>query len=283
MNKYTIILTLATIILNINSILAQISSNEENLNDSIFFSLNKNWPVKHTTSIGFGQANLYDTYLSPLKYSGISFLLQYERNSRKRLFGKPSFKQIVFNINFANTENTAKNNHIQALLTEFRLGYYRPIELTTHLENRIGLVGDITTGIIYNHRNSNNPASAKLSGNISLSGQILKQIRKCLVRYQIDIPIIGCFFSPAYRQSYYEIWLGNRSQIMHLATIHNQRSLLSKLSVDIPVKKTTIRLSLQNTFHQTYQNSLNYHLYNHCFMIGITNTTINLKHRKTLF
>ncbi|MDR1809252.1 MAG: DUF3316 domain-containing protein, partial [Prevotella sp.] len=49
-------------------------------------TLNLPLPVNNTTLLGAGSVELYDTYLSPLRYSGTSFRLLNERTKQMHWF-----------------------------------------------------------------------------------------------------------------------------------------------------------------------------------------------------
>ena len=65
-----------------------------------------------------------------------------------------------------------------------------------------------------------------------------------VLRYQVNVPMIGLMFSPHYGQSYYEIFsLGNSSGVIQFTSLHNQPSLRQMLSVDLPIGYTKMRFS----------------------------------------
>lgn len=69
-----------------------------------------------------------------------------------------------------------------------------------------------------------------------------------VLRYQVNVPMIGLMFSPHYGQSYYEIFsLGNSSGVIQFTSLHNQPSLRQMLSVDLPIGYTKMRFSYRQT------------------------------------
>lgn len=247
--------------------------------DSLYLS-GRFWAVNKGTSLGIGSAKVYDTYLSPLEYTGTAYSFQHERISRKKKFDGKLIKQQIFNLNFTDTENPAGNASAYSLLGEYRLGFHYPVYAAGHFRIRTGAVWNIGGGVIYNERNSNNPASAKAYTNLNLSGQTFYQLGSCVLRWQLDIPFAGVFFTPEYGESYYEISLGNHSNLFHFSSFHNQRSLLSNLSADFPISNWTIRMSLQSSFLQTRANSLISHIYTQNILIGLVSESVNLGGRK---
>ncbi|MFV0546428.1 MAG: DUF3316 domain-containing protein [Bacteroides sp.] len=248
-------------------------------NDSLTLS-KPFWTVNKTTSIGYGQANVYDTYLSPLEYEGHSYSFLHERVSRIHFFENKLIKQQMFSLNFTGTDNPAKNSSEYSVLLEYRLGAHYPVWQHGNLRVRAGGIWNIGGGAIYNEHNSNNPVSAKAFTNLNLSAQAFFCLKSVLFRWQLDLPVVGVFFMPEYGESYYEISLGNHPNSVHFASFHNQRAIQSYLSADFPVSNWTIRLGLQNTRNQTKANDLTSHIYTNTLMIGLVSESLNLSGKK---
>jgi hypothetical protein len=249
-------------------------------NDSAIVIPNPIWTVNKATSIGMGTANVYDTYLSPLEYKGNSYVFQHERVSRTHFFDNSLIKQQIFRLNYTSTENPAKNANEYSILGEYNLGAHYPIFHSGNFRLSAGGVWNLTAGVLYNGRNSNNPASAKAMTNLKGSAQLFYRWKSALFRWQFDIPFAGIFFSPEYRESYYEVSLGNHSGLIHFASLHNQRAVQSYLTSDFPVGNWTIRLGLQSSLYQNRGNSLTTHLYTHNFMVGLVSESLNLSGKR---
>ena len=87
---------------------------------------------------------------------------------------------------------------------------HRRFTLSPTLSLGIGPMAEAMTGFTYNLRNGNNPAQAHLVLNTGVSGVAEWQFSvfgmPMRSRLQADIPLLGLMFSPAYGQSYYEIF-----------------------------------------------------------------------------
>lgn len=215
---------------------------------------------------GIGTANMYDTYLSPLEYKGISFRVYNEQMRRTTWFDYQFYKQQIIDLEFAKGDNPAKNATEYWILGNYRLGGHYTVYNSDGLRVGIGGLGDFSAGVLYNDRNGNNPASARGYANFNLSAIASYKMRKMAVRWQIDSPIAGVLCS--YRQSYYEIYLGNTTNMVYFASLHNQRALRNYLSVDIPIKNYTIRVGYLGSFYQTKVNGIQTHHYTNTFLIG---------------
>ena len=143
----------------------------------------------------------------------------------------------------------------------------------------------LASGALYIPTNGNNLVSAKASTSLAASGMAIYKIplhtKIVTARYQIDIPLVGVAFSPAFGQSYYEIFgLGNYSNILHVTHPFNAPSWRHIVSADIPLGKkerTTLRASYIADIYQTDINELRTHIYSHTFSIGFVKTLYNIK------
>ena len=136
-------------------------------------------------------------------------------------------------------------------------------------------------GGIYNQRNSNNPGSLKTSLNLNISAMATYGWRNMTFRWQLTSPFAGLFFSPAYGQSYYEIFmLGNGAGTILFGSFFNQLSLQNYLTVDIPVKNITIRTGYLGNYYKTDVNSIITKIDSHQFMLGLAVESINIGGKK---
>lgn len=236
--------------------------------------------VNKATSLGMGKADVYDTYLSPLTYKGNSYHIHHERVSHWGDVSRKWTNQQIFQIRYADAKNPTGNANEHLLLGEYRLGAHKQIFKNQGFRLSIGGVWNIEGGAIYNRRNSNNPVSVKALTNLNLSGQAFFQWKSLLFRWQMDTPLLGAFFAPEYGESLYEVSLGGSSNIVHLASVHNQRSLLSQLSVDVPINKYTLRLTWQSSLHQSRANGHTSHLYGQALMLGLVSENFSFSGKK---
>lgn len=270
MSTYRIIIVLLYLICitKVNSICAQ------DIDSIRYYSTNK------ATSFAIGNSNMYDTYLSPLKYKGTSFRLVDERMKRTSWFNHRFTRQQIIDLEFSSTNNPAGNAREYTIMGQYNLGGHYNLYRTDQFRFLIGALWNITAGVIYNQRNSNNPASAKAHSNINLSLMAFYNWKKVTFRGQIDTPLLGILFSPHYGQSYYEISLGNSVGVVNFASIHNQRALRSYFTADIPISKISLRVGYLGSFYQTKVHDINTHIYSNSFVIGLVSESINLSGNK---
>lgn len=104
-----------------------------------------------------------------------------------------------------------------------------------------------------------------------------------VLRYQVNLPVMGVMFSPHYGQSYYEIFsLGNSSGVIRFTSLHNQPSLRQMLSVDLPIGYTKMRFSYLADLQQSNVNNIKTHTYSHVFMVGFVKDLYRIRNKKEL-
>ncbi len=237
-------------------------------------------PVNKATLVGVGHINLYDTYLSPLEYTGWAVRVLNERTKQLSWFDKRFTSQQTIELEFASTESSAKNVNQYWLLFAYSWGGHYKLYNDEKFRFSAGAIWNTSAGVLYNERNSNNPASARAYSNINLSAIGFYRYRDFTFRWQLDTPVSGILFSPHYGQSYYEISLGNSVGVANFASLHNQRALRNYMTVDFPVDRLTLRIGYLGSFYQTKIHSLQTHTYSNSFVIGIVSESLNLSGNK---
>lgn len=238
------------------------------------------YPTNKATLVGAGNINLYDTYLSPLKYSGWSLHVLNERMKRNSWFHNKFTWQQLINLDFASAKNPAKNAREYSFLLGYSWGGHYDLYRKGKFRLKAGGLWNVTGGVLYNQRNSNNPASVKAYSNINLSVISFYDWKSITFRGQIYTPLIGVAFSPEYDQSYYEISLDNNNKTINFASLHNQRAIQFYFTADIPVSKVTVRLGYLGSFYQTKIHNILSHNYANSFMIGLVAESINFSGNK---
>ena len=245
-------------------------------------------PIRLTyqsTMLGLGTSHVFDSYLSPLKYSGINIGLVYER-MRMIGLGNGNFSfQHQFFANYSYTENNTKTASDYTGLVEYNLGMPYRFNLNEKFQLFAGPQAGVLFGLIYNSRNGNNPASAKVNVNIGLSGmaayKLMIRSQPVRFRYQLNLPMAGSMYSPQYGESYYEIGLGNSDKLFYLSSFHNHFAFKNMLSVELPLNWITISGAWVNSFYQTKVNDLTTQCRSNTFYIGISKNFYIVNGRKS--
>ena len=229
--------------------------------------------ITRSTLYGIGHTNILDTYLSPMEYTGPELrILRENIRKTKWLEGNVS-QQSLFQANVAMTENRAKSGSELYFLANWNLAYHFHFPINEKLTLLAGPNLELNGGMIYNLRNSNNPVNAKVDFQLGVSGMAIYQFRikehPFVLRYQLNLPLIGLMFSPEYGQPYYEMSLSNDwSKNICFTSPYNHPSLRQFLTLDFPIKKTNLRLGYVCDIQQAKVNHLKSHAWSHAFMIG---------------
>ena len=245
----------------------------ENLHAQEYADGPHNRYTSHGLTFGIGLTNVFDSYLSPLEYTGMEIRVQRETFRQTTFADGRIYVQTLLNAHASATENTAGNANMYEGLLSWDLGYLYKFRLNDNLSILAGPALDLNGGVIYNERNSNNPAQAKASIHLAASGMLLYKFhwlhKDFLLRYQATAPFLGAMFTPEYGESYYEIFeLKDSGRHLVVTTPFSAPSLRQTLSLDFPLKQTLIRVSYIGDFQQSKVNSLKSHVWSHAFLIG---------------
>jgi hypothetical protein len=237
-------------------------------------SLSRNRFVTRSTLYGVGVVNLYDTYLSPVEYTGTQARVMHERMRMTKLLQGRVSVQSLLQGQVSYCRNEAETGNELAGMVTWDYGLHYHLYKDDHWKVLVGGLGELNGGFIYNTRNSNNPAQAKAYLNLVASGQLFYHFRvgrqSLTARYQLNVPVAGLMFSPEYQESYYEIFTqGNHHGILNFTTPANEPSVWQMLTLDFPVRDHTFRVGYVADIHQSRVNSIRCHTYSHVLMIGV--------------
>lgn len=230
--------------------------------------------VMRSTMIGAGHNNTFETYLSPLEYEGPEVRFAYETLRMTRLMGGNVSAQNLLQLHASYTRNISQTNHTYGGLVNWSYALHYQFRPAPGLKLLFGPMLDLNVGVVYNRRNSNNPAQAKAYGGLGASGMLIYRFRigkyPLTVRWQANLPLLGVMFSPEFGESYYEIFsLGNGGRNVVFTSLHNNPSLRQLLTLDFPVRNAVMRIGYVCDLQQARVNHLKSHTYSHDFLIGV--------------
>lgn len=238
-------------------------------------------PVLSGYTLEIGTAHIAETYLSPLRHSGTAIALGYERMQAMRFNPEDWVMRLDGRLLMSQTRNNPARNASMYDL-DLRLGWsmlrrFRPADSWSVY------AGGSTTadgGVIYLPRNSNNPVAAKVSWTVNLSAGAawntrIKGMPVCL-RYLVDMPLTGIFFSPQYGELYYEIYLGNHKDLVRGAWPGNYFRLNNLLTADLRFGRTIVRLGYRCDIKSVKASDIVTRNIEHLAVVGIASEWLSL-------
>ena len=229
-----------------------------------------------------GTANSLDTYLSPLTYRGteLRFTSQTVHNRPLRNWTH----SLTHGLRLAR-ETMRTNDGVrleggydfsyswQRKIVNRTIGYWGRLMVTA------GAGVDATVGFRYNAQNSNNPAQAEAA--VCFTPAMAADWRFFLVspknsrrhalglRYELAVPLVGMMFSPAFGQSYYEIFSrGNYDHNLCTIWVGNAPSLRQRLLFNFKLLKRQFFIGYEGDYRQARVNDIKYHRYTNAAVLG---------------
>lgn len=229
-----------------------------------------------------GAANSLDTYLSPLTYRGTE--LRFTSQTVHNRPGRNWTYSLTHGLRLAR-ETMRTNDGVrleggydlscswQRKIVNRTVGYWGRLIVTA------GAGVDATVGFRYNAQNSNNPAQAEAA--VCFTPAMAADWRFFLVspksgrrrtlglRYEAAVPLVGMMFSPAFGQSYYEIFSrGNYDHNLCTIWVGNAPSLRQRLLFNFKLLKRRFFIGYEGDYRQARVNDIKYHRYTNAAVLG---------------
>lgn len=238
-------------------------------------------PVNSAYMADLGCASILDTYLTPIRYKGFNVRLGYERLQAMRFNPMKWTMQMDLGIDYAPVENIVKNRTMHSLMIDFTWGMMHRWEPLPKLILYGGGSTSFNGGVIYNQYNSNNPVSVKLRWGVNLTGMAVYNVKvgklPVTLRYQATLPVAGLFFSPEYGEAFYEIYVGNHSNLVHFGWWKNRFDMINYLTADLHFGNTSLRVGYRGTIESSWICNINTQIFTNCLVVGISGDWINIR------
>lgn len=238
--------------------------------------------VKRDWLFGAGYGAIYDSYLSPLDYTGPSASIGMQ-NERKARWNDRVTSLARFDLSGTYATNPSGNGHFYdgqldvafSWVYNWKHRYDRIRCLTLGL----GGMADFSGGGTYSTRNGNNPAQGRAAVGVSpvLRARydfrgVFARLRPWSVQAQLELPLVGVMFSPQYGQSYYELFeLGQYDHNVRLTYPGNAPSARLQAALHVPVSlNTDFVVGYRGEALQSHVNGLRRHSWQNGVVIGFT-------------
>lgn len=226
---------------------------------------------------GIGYNRQLDTYLSPEHYKGTE--LRYINSTTWLRPGRHWARQMTHQGMVSYTKMRTDDNQYIGGMYNFRFAFQRklnPIKVGNgDFQARVGAGPDFWLGFLYNTRNGNNPAQARLAlrftpeADVSYRFQVKE--KPWTAKLNFAMPLFGLQFSPNYGQSYYEIFTrDNYDHNVCVTWIGSSPTFSTRLTLDIPIGRHSLTVGYLGDWQQVEVNDLKYLSYTHSFLIGWT-------------
>lgn len=243
-------------------------------------------PVVQEYRIEIGGGNALSSYLSPLRYDGNVMGISGQWSKASRWAPESLIMHFNAGANLRDYKNPARTASMIGIDGIFSWGMSWRKRLPYSLQATAGGSIDINGGCLYLSRNGNNPVTALASASLDINASISWRFKigrlPMLISNEIRLPSLGCFFSPQYGETYYEIWLGNRTGLAHCGWWGNRFCIDNLLSLKLDFGKTAMEIGYRYDYNSSWANSLNTQLSSHSFVIGIIPHGLGIKRKHAI-
>lgn len=229
-------------------------------------------PVTTVFSVGVGRASVLDTYLTPVTYSGTHLRLGYSAMQATGFSPEKWVRHLQLGVEYGNVHNPTGINTMHALMVDGKWSLMHRWRMSHGLQLMAGGMIGASGGAIYNGQNSNNIVSVKAHIGLGLAGAAVYPVHikrlPVTLSWQVDAPVIGAFYSLDYDESYYEIYEGNRSNLVH-CTLPHRFELNSLVSADLHLGNTIVRVGYRFSTQSSRVCNISTDITSHSIVLGL--------------
>lgn len=241
-------------------------------------------PVSGVYGLQAGGMRALSSYLSPLSYSGSAFGIYGDWMKAMPFSPENAVMQFSLSTSFGRMENPAHT----ALMLDADFDFHWGLAWRRRLPHRLqitagGSIG-LDGGALWLPRNSNNPVAARAYADIGLTASLSWHTRigrlPILLTEGARLPALGAFFSPEYGETYYEIYLGNRSGLAHFGWPGNHFTIENLLTATLDFGRTAMQIGYRFQADTSWKNNINTHIFRHMLVIGVIPGGLGLKTKR---
>ena len=243
-------------------------------------------PVTSAYMFNIGGAKLINTYLTPIKYSGLDFGFAYERMQAMKFDPEKWVMRLTASIDMNKTDNPVRNADMWRLVGDVSWGMTRRWQLPYDIVVAAGGSTGLDLGCIYNARNGNNPVAVEAAWTVNATGYVTWKTKilnlPVTLKYQPTVPLAGVFFSPDYGELFYEIYLGNHSGLAHFAWWGDYFRMDNLLTAGLHFGSTALRVGFRSDLLSTKVNHIVTRVVTYSAVIGVSGEWMSLNPYKRL-
>ena len=228
--------------------------------------------LSNSFMLEIGSAHRSDTYLTPLRYNGWNTALSYEHIHPLR--AKPFVWTLNVGLELDRTMNPVRNAVMYGAQFDARWSFQRSWMVAKEIELGVGPATSLRAGALYLSRNGNNPVAANASWTLDVAPFAVARFDvgklPVVATYRAALPLVGAMFAPDYGQLYYEIYLGDRRNLVNTAYWGRYFRLDQQLTLDLKVGAKYLRVGYAFDFVNSKVKNIDSRRVNHNFIFGIT-------------
>lgn len=230
-------------------------------------------PVTSYYNLEVGGAKTVATYLSPIHYHGTEW--KASGYWWKALPFSPEHSVMTFDAGIyggrmLNPAGTASMLNAGA---EFKFGMAYRTLLPYGLDLTAGGYAGVEGGAMWLMRNSNNPVEAQVFAGIGAQASLSYTIKigklPVLISDRVSLPLAGAFFSPAYGETYYEIYIGNHKNLVHFGYPGNRFGIDNLIGFTLDFGRTAMQIGYRYRFQNEEACNLVTRKHSHAIVIGV--------------
>lgn len=232
-------------------------------------------PVTSVFTAGVGPASSLDSYLSDVSYTGINASLGYEHLQATGFSPRRWVRQLAISADFRHMKNPARNRKAYTVGLTARWGMMHRWSgvFTPGLSLFAGASTGIDCQVEYRPSNSNNLLAVHAEWDVGATAMAVYNTRlrntPVSLRYQAEVPVVGVLYSPQYDESYYEMYVGNRSGLAHFASWGCRFAITNSVFADFRLGSTILRIGYQNRYYSSSVSHISYRRSTHSFIVGV--------------
>lgn len=231
-------------------------------------------PITRVYSLEIGSRSAYSSYLAPVNYSG--FQLGLSGHFSKRMPFAPDKARMSFygKLEFApRMLNASRYASMMGLETEFAWTMSAFWKLPNEITIGVGGGPELEAGGLALLKNSNNPAVPNLAAALAADAFLNwnTNIRKLPVTVSLGVrmPLIGAFYMMGYGETYYEIYMGNTSGLVHCGWPGNRQKLDIRAALQMHFGNAGLEVGYHFVFNRATANNLCYKMMTNALTIGL--------------